>query len=234
MKVSIWSDIRCPFCYIGKRKFEAALENFPHKEEIIVEWKSFELDPHLETQPNVDYTEFFMEVKNVDKDTALSMFDRVNAMAKDVGLNFNVEKAITANSLNAHRLIHFAKKYNAADIVKETLLKAHLEDAKNIDAIDVLVQIANEVGLDSDKVKNMLVSEDFTYEVRQDELEARNLGINGVPFFVLDGKYGISGAQPESIFTEALENAWKKHKQEKLTILNTGEGSACDVDGNCD
>ena len=112
MKVSIWSDIRCPFCYIGKRKFEAALEKFPHKNEITIEWKSFELDPYIETQPNVDYTEHFMKMKNVDKDTALGMFDRVTAMASEVGLNFNIENAITANSLNAHRLLHFAKKEN--------------------------------------------------------------------------------------------------------------------------
>ncbi|WP_298505263.1 DsbA family oxidoreductase [uncultured Maribacter sp.] len=234
MKVSIWSDIRCPFCYIGKRKFEAALDKFPYKEEVIVEWKSFELDPYIETKLNVDYIERFMEVKNIDKDTALGMFDRVTAMASEVGLNFNIEKAITANSLNAHRLLHFAKTKNKADATKEALLKAHLEDAKNIDAIDVLLQIAKEVGLDFDKVKTMFLSDALTYEVRQDELEARNLGISGVPFFVLDGKYGLSGAQPEEVFTEALENTWKKHEQEKLTILNTGEGSACDLDGNCD
>jgi len=175
-----------------------------------------------------------MEMKNVDKDTALGMFDRVTAMASEVGLNFNIEKAITANSLNAHRLLHFAKKENLGDVVKEALLKAHLEDAKNMDDLDVLLQIAKEVGLDEDKVKTMLLSDALTYEVRQDELEARNIGVSGVPFFVLDNKYAVSGAQPVSVFTEALQNAWENHKQEKLTIIDTGGENACDLDGNCD
>ena len=175
-----------------------------------------------------------MEMKNVDKDTALGMFDRVTAMASEVGLNFNIEKAITANSLNAHRLLHFAKKESLGDAVKEALLKAHLEDAKNMDDLDVLLQIAKEVGLDEDKVKTMLLSDALTYEVRQDELEARNIGVSGVPFFVLDNKYAVSGAQPVSVFTEALQNAWENHKQEKLTIIDTGGENACDLDGNCD
>ncbi|WP_291869532.1 DsbA family oxidoreductase [Maribacter sp.] len=234
MKVSIWSDIRCPFCYIGKRKFEAALAKFPHKEEIIIEWKSFELDPNIETQPSSDYTEYFMESKGVDRQRALDMFEKVTDMASEVGLHFNVEKAVIANSLNAHRLLHFAKQEGLADRVKEAMLKAHLEDAKNIDDLDFLLSLATDLGLEENKVKAMLASEDFSYEVRQDEMEARNLGISGVPFFVLDGKYGLSGAQPEEVFTEALEDAWDKQEQQKITILDTGAENSCDLDGNCE
>lgn len=234
MKVSIWSDIRCPFCYIGKRKFEAALANFPHKDKITVEWKSFELDPYLETQPEVDYTEYFMENKNVDRDTALGMFDRVSKMASEVGLQFNVEQGVIANSLNAHRLLYYSKTEDLADKTKETLLKAQLEQGKNIDDASVLLDLAVQVGLNKEKVAALLASDEYTYEVRQDELEARNLGISGVPFFVLDHKFGISGAQPTEVFAEALEKAWKNYTNEKLTLLTVDKaGESCDVDGNC-
>ena len=235
MQISIWSDIRCPFCYIGKRKFEAALANFPHKDKIKVEWKSFELDPYLETQTEVDYTEYFMKHKNVDKDTALGMFNHVSKMANEVGLHFNVEKGVIANSLNAHRLLHYAKTEGLTDETKEILLKAQLEQGENIDDKTVLLDLAVAIGLNKEKVARMLSSKAYTYEVRQDELEARNLGINGVPFFVLDHKFGISGAQSINVFAEALEKAWKNHKEEDITMLPVGEdGSSCDVDGNCD
>ncbi|AIY12802.1 DsbA family oxidoreductase [Cellulophaga baltica] len=234
MEINIWSDIRCPFCYIGKRKFEAALVNFPHKDQITVHWKSFELDPNLETKPEVDYTEYFIEHKNVDRDSALGMFNNVTAMAREVGLAFNIKDGVIANSLNAHRLLHYAKKEGYADATKEALLKAQLVDAENIDDKEHLIALAKAIGMDGDAVREMLNSDDYTYEVRQDELEARNLGINGVPFFVLDHKYGISGAQPTEVFAEALDQAWKKHNEEKLTILPVGEtGGSCDVDGNC-
>lgn len=235
MQISIWSDIRCPFCYIGKRKFEAALAKFPYKDKITVEWKSFELDPNIETRTDISSIEHFMESKGVDRDSAEGMFNNVTAMAAEVGLNFKIDKIIPANSLNAHRLLHFAKKQGVADQLKEALLQAHLEQGKNIDDINFLIEIASINGLNSEDVKTMLTSDEFIYEVRQDEMEAKNLGINGVPFFVLDNKYGISGAQPVEVFSEAIEKAWEKHNEEKLTILQTSNTAvgACDIDGNC-
>ncbi len=233
MRVSIWSDIRCPFCYIGKRKFEAALANFAYKDKIAIEWKSFELDPNMVTEPIRNYTEHFMERKGVDKERALDMFDSVTGIANEVGLNFNFENTIPANSLKAHRLLHLAKELDKVNKAKEALLSAYLEQGKNIDDIDFLLGLAENVGLDVDRVKVMYESDDYTYEVRQDEMEARNLGINGVPFFVLDNKYGISGAQPVEVFAEAIETAWQKHSKE-LTIMSPEKGNSCDIDGNCD
>ncbi|MDP5231310.1 MAG: DsbA family oxidoreductase [Cellulophaga sp.] len=233
MNISIWSDIRCPFCYIGKRNFEKALADFPHKDKVVVEWKSFELDPRVKTRTDISGLAHFMEAKNVDKATAEGMFANVTQMAKTVGLDFQFSKMIPANSLKAHRLLHLAKKYTLADATKEALLKAHLVDGENIDDIDFLIKIATQVGLAPVEVKTILDSEDFTYEVRQDQMEAKNLGVNGVPFFIMDNTYGISGAQPVAVFTETLEKAWKKH-QEQLTIITNTSGNACDVEGNCD
>lgn len=230
MHIKIWSDIRCPFCYIGKRHFETALEHFPHKDKITVEWKSFELDPNIKTAPQTDALTHFVESKGIEKERAQLMFDNVTAMAAEAGLDFNLEQGIPANTLNAHRLLHFAKQQGLAYQTKEALLKAHLIEGKNVDDFNVLIAIAEEIGMDKLKVKTMLESDAYTYEVRQDEMEARNLKINGVPFFVFDNKYGVSGAQPVAAFTETLQKAWENHQGE-LEIVETNK--SCDIDGNC-
>lgn len=233
MHIQIWSDIRCPFCYIGKRNFTAALEKFPHKDKVTVEWKSFELDPNIKTQTDISAIAHFMQSKGVDEASATEMFNRVTEMANSVGLNFKIGDIVTANSLNAHRLLQYAKTIQRADATKEALLKAHLEDGKNIDDIAFLVATAVALGMDKTTVEEIYTTDAFTYDVRQDEMEARNLGVNGVPFFVLDNKYGVSGAQPIAAFTEALESAWENHQKETLTIIPTEQGDSCDVDGNC-
>ncbi|MBD0831684.1 DsbA family oxidoreductase [Aestuariibaculum sediminum] len=230
MHIKIWSDIRCPFCYIGKKHFEAALNNFPHKDDITIEWKSFELDPNLQTNTTIDALTHFVENKGVDAERAKHMFNNVTAMAANTGLDFNLEKSIPANSLNAHRLLHFAKQQGVSNQIKEALLKAHLCEGKNIDDTNFLVELAKTMGLDNHKVKNMFSSDAFTYEVRQDEMEARNLGINSVPFFVIDNKYGISGAQPIEAFTNALHESYEKHQNKPLKAATE---NTCDIDGNC-
>ena len=233
MNISIWSDIRCPFCYIGKRKFEAALSKFPHKDAITIEWKSFELDPTLETNTNISSMNHFIESKGVDADYASEMFNKVTEMASEVGLNFNLNNVVVANSLNAHRLLHFSKSLNRSNELKEALLKAHLEEGKNIDDLYVLSEIASSVGIDKNDSKTVLTSEQYTYDVRQDQMEARNLGINGVPFFVINNKYGISGAQPERVFTENLEKIWEETNKSPLKMDEVSNDNACDINGNC-
>ncbi|GAA4300983.1 DsbA family oxidoreductase [Aestuariibaculum suncheonense] len=230
MHIKIWSDIRCPFCYIGKKHFEAALNSFPEKEKITVEWKSFELDPNLKTTTTTDALTHFVDSKGIDRERAKHMFNNVTSMAANTGLDFNLENSIPANSFNAHRLLHFAKQEGLAHKTKEALLQAHLTEGKNIDDHTVLLDLSKSIGLDTFKVKHMLESDDFAYEVRQDEMEARNLGINSVPFFVLDNKYGVSGAQPVEVFKQALQDAWEKH-QSKLTIV--ANDNSCDINGNC-
>lgn len=233
MEISIWSDIRCPFCYIGKRKFEAALDKFVHKDKVKVVWKAFELDPHLQTRPDIMTLAHFCDTKGVGEEQALQMFGHAIAMGKEVGIDFNFEDSVVANSLNGHRLIKYANGIGLASEMKEALLKAHFILGKNIDDIDFLLELAESKGLDREETQKMLVSDDFTYEVRQDGMEARNLGINGVPFFVVDNKYGISGAQPTETFLEALEQAWASKAEGNVQAVSGSEGS-CTIDGECE
>lgn len=216
MIVKIWSDVRCPFCYIGKKNFEAALEKFPDKDRVKVEWKSFQLDPSLKTDTSLSTLDHFVETKGVNKEQAKQMFDGATKMAREAGINFNLEEAIPANSFMAHRLIQFAKSKDLGNEIEEGLFKAHFEEAKNIDDTKDLVQVAKSIGLDAEEVENILNSDAFAYEVKQDEMEARNIGVSGVPFFVFEDKYAVSGAQPSEAFLQTLEKSWKENLQKDL------------------
>lgn len=215
MKVDIWSDVRCPFCYLGKKKFEAALESFPEKDKVEVVWHSFQLDPNLKTQPEINTIEHFVKTKGVSEEQAKQMFDNATKMAKDVGINFNLEKSIIANSGNAHRLIQFAKSKNLGNEIEEALFKVHFLDTKNIDDLQVLVQTGVSIGLKKEEVKAVMETDAFSYEVKQDEMQARNIGVSGVPFFVFDDKYAVSGAQPTEIFLQTLEKVFEKETPKK-------------------
>lgn len=232
MEIKIWSDIRCPFCYIGKRKFEAALENFIHKDEVSVSWKSFELDPNLVTQVDIKALDHFCVSKGIDEENARHMFDHAIGMGKEVGLDLDFENSVVANSLKGHRLLKFAEDKGRASDMKEALLKAHLVLGKNIDDVEVLSNLAQEVGLEREEVQLLFLSDDYSYEVKQDGLEARNMGITGVPFFVMDNKYGISGAQPSAVFLDTLYKVWEKYVEEN-DQANLGFGNSCNSDGQC-
>ena len=230
MKVNIWSDVRCPFCYIGKKKFEDALEKFSNKDEVDIVWKSFQLDPSLKTDPSTSMIEYFVKAKGVSEEQALQMFSGATKMAEEAGISMNLQKGILANSFNAHRLIQFAKTRNLGNEIEEALFKVHFEEGKNIDDISVLSKVAASIGLDAEEVKQVLNSDAYAYEVKQDEMEARNIGVRGVPFFVFDDKYAISGAQPVEAFLQTLETVWKENKSE----LKISEGDSCSSEGNCD
>ena len=232
MKVNIWSDVRCPFCYIGKRKFEKALENFPQKDSIEVVWHSYQLDPNLETDPNTNTVEYFTKAKGVSADQAKQMLGHATAMAKEVGLDFYLEEAVLANSFNAHRLIQLAKSKGLVNAIEEALFKAHFTEKKNIDDKTVLTETGVSVGLEEEEVKEMLASDAFENEVKQDELAARRIGVQGVPFFVLNNKYGISGAQASEVFLETLEKAWGEYQQENPSLI-ISKGDSCSTDGTC-
>jgi predicted DsbA family dithiol-disulfide isomerase len=232
MKVKIWSDVRCPFCYIGKRKFEMALEKFQHKNDVEVEWKSFELDPILITQPDVNATVHLSEIKGISKERANEMQQYVTQVAKEVGLHFNFDKTIVANSFNAHRLIQFAKSKGFGNEAEEALFKAHFIEGKNIDNKEVLLHIAINIGVDENETTKMLTSDAFAKEVKQDEMQAQDFGISGVPFFVLNDKYAVSGAQSPETFLKAMEQTWKEFEEVKKPVVIT-EGESCSIDGTC-
>jgi predicted DsbA family dithiol-disulfide isomerase len=208
MKVKVWSDVRCPFCYIGKRKFEKALANFEHKEDVEVEWMSFQLDPTLETQPEIEVSDYLANAKGMSPTQAVGMFSQVTAVAKEVGLDMNLKDSVLANSFKAHRLIQYAKYKGKGDAIEEELFKVHFVNVKNIDDDQVLLEAGAAIGLDPVELNEVLSTTAFSDEVQLDQLAAQQLGINAVPFFVFDDKYGVSGAQPPEVFLETLEKAW--------------------------
>lgn len=205
MTVDIWSDVRCPFCYIGKHKFEAALEQFTHRDEVEVHWHSFQLDPTIETQPEISTLDYFVRVKNVSKDQAREMFKGAQQMAADIGLKMELDTTVVANSYRAHLLIQLSKEKGLADQLEEALFRAHFAEGKNIDDPKVLIEIAELAGLNKQQAEEALRSEDLAYAVKQDEMQAQQIGVRGVPFFVFDNQYAVSGAQPAETFLEIME-----------------------------
>ncbi|EAZ82915.1 DsbA family oxidoreductase [Algoriphagus machipongonensis] len=234
MKIEIWSDVVCPFCYIGKRKLEQALDNFPQKDQIEIEWKSFQLNPDLKTDPSLSSLEYLSKSKGWSMPQTIQITQQVVDMANEVGLEYHLDKTVVANTMNAHRLIHLAKESNNGGEMKERLLKAYFTEGKNVDDSEILISLGTEVGLDADRIKQMLNSDEFENAVRQDIYESQQVGVKGVPFFVLDRKFGISGAQPDQVFTQTLEKAWEDYKKSNPVINMVGDGDSCDVDGeNC-
>jgi len=210
MQVDIWSDIRCPFCYIGKRKFEMALKEFDQKNEVEVIWHSFELDPQAQTMPDGDMYDHLAKVKGQTREWSVKMHEHVTNLAKEVGLAYDFDKAIIANSFNAHRLIQFAKTKNLGDQVKENLLKAYFILGQNIDDKKTLIEIGIESGMNKNEVEEVIHSDAFSTQVREDEALAHQIGVTGVPFFVFDKKFAVSGAQDPAVFLQALEKMKNK------------------------
>jgi len=189
MKVEIWSDVMCPFCYIGKRRFEQALQHFEHKEEVEIEWKSFQLNPDLETDPAISINQYLADRKGWTIDHARQMNDHVTKMAAEAGLTYNMDKAVVANSFKAHRFSHLAKKHGLGVEAEEALFKAYFTDSKNIDDNAILAELGKQIGLDVAEAEQVLNSEAYADEVKHDIDTAQYLGIQGVPFFVLNNKY---------------------------------------------
>ncbi len=214
MKVEIWSDIVCPFCYIGKRKFEHALEQFAQKEEVEVVWKSFQLDPNAPATGS-DYQKTLSERKGWSAEQTRQITDNVRQRAQEVGLDYHFDKAIAANSFDAHRFAHLAKSYGKQDAAEEALFRVHFTEGKNIADHATLTQLGTAIGLDAAEVGKMLDGYSYTEEVQNDIAEARQFGINGVPFFVFDRKYAVSGAQDSTVFLQTLEKSFEALEVDK-------------------
>ncbi len=235
MKIEIWSDVVCPFCYIGKRKIEKALADFPHKEAVQIEWKSFQLNPDQKTDPTISTLAHLASSKGWSMEQTKEITDNVTEMAKSEGLEFDFEKAVVANTRRAHQLIHLAQKSGKGNVMKERLLSAYFKEGKNIDDLETLVNLASELGLIEADVKRMLESNALDAEVDADIYESRQLGVRGVPFFVFDRKFGISGAQPDEVFSQTLEKAWSEFEDANQSIqMNTkDEDETCKINGDC-
>ena len=234
MKIDIWSDIMCPFCYIGKRKLEGALRQFEHKDDVQITWHSFQLDPAITYESGRDLYSYLAERKGQSHEWSVRVHNQMTETAKREGLTYNFDKAVIANSFDAHRLIQLAKTHGLGDVAEELLFRAYFTEGKNIGDHNTLMQIGMEIGLRSVEVGEMLNSDDFATQVHQDIMMAQNLGIRGVPFFLLDERFGISGAQPVEVFADGLQQAWAIHEQALLTKLNDAEGAVCTPDGICE
>lgn len=212
MKIEIWSDVVCPFCYIGKRRLEQAIENFKHPEKIEVEWKSYLLNPDLKSDPNLSLNEYLSKTKGWTMEYTLQAQSHVMEMAKEVGLEYHLDKAVIANSKDAHIIIQLAKKSNRSNEIEELLFESYFTKGLDISDHKVLVELAKQCGLDGDEVMQALEDKLYTEEIDKDIYEASQIGARGVPFFVFDNKYGISGAQPLEVFTRTLEQTYNESK----------------------
>jgi len=232
MKVEIWSDVVCPFCYIGKRKFEQALGQFAHRDDVQIEWKSFELTPDFQPLPGESIHASLAKKKGVPEAEGRRMNDHMALIAKEVGLDYNFEQAIPANTFLAHQLIHFAAHHGQQGAMKERLFAAYYLEGQNVGEIDTLARLAAEIGLSADEARHALLAGTYAGEVRRDEYEAQQIQVRGVPFFVFDDKYAVSGAQPSEVFAEVLGTVWAEaHPKAQPTVL--AGGPACGPEG-CD
>lgn len=223
MNVEIWSDIACPFCYIGKRKFEQALEQFPHKDKVTVSFKSFQLDPNAEVEQSQTTTEMLAQKYGMPIEKAKEMNEQVTAQAKDVGLDYHLESSILTNTKDAHRLSHFAKEYGKMEEIMERLLKAYFTEGKHVGDHDTLVALAGEVGLDKEAARAVIKSDQYNDIVKEEMQEGVNIGVQGVPFFVFNRKYAVSGAQPPQAFLDVLEKIQAEAGEQKINVVSQGE-----------
>ncbi len=233
LRVDIWSDIACPWCYIGKRRFEAALHDFPQRDEVEVVWRSFELDPGAPVSNPQSMRDVLARKYGRTPAQAQEMMDSMTGTAAGEGLDYHFENTRLTNTFLAHQLLHLAAEHGQQDAMKERLLRAYMSEGQNVGEVETLVALAQEVGLDSSEVRTTLESGRYADEVRQDEAQAQALGIGGVPFFVLGGKYGVSGAQGPEVLRGALEQVWAETNPIPLTLLGTAnEADGCE-DGQC-
>jgi predicted DsbA family dithiol-disulfide isomerase len=206
--VEIWSDVVCPWCYIGKRRFEAALEAFEHADEVTVMWRSFELDQEAPKVAAGTATERLAAKYGMSLERAQQLHAEMTERAAEEGLDFRFDLARGGNTFDAHRLIHLAATYGHQAAAKERLMRAYFTEGEPIADPETLIRVVAEVGVDPAEARDVLQTDRFAEDVREDELLASQLGIQGVPFFVLDRRYGVSGAQPPEVLVQALERAW--------------------------
>ena len=237
MKVEIWSDVVCPFCYIGKRHFEKALEMFEQKENNEVEWKSYQLDPNYVYNPNKPESslEHLAEKKGITIEQTRQLIEHVVSMAAKVGLNYNYDKIIVANTTDAHKIIQLAKSKGLGDRAEELLFEAYFIRGENINERETLEKTALEIGLTKEDITEAFESDKYAHEITKDIQEGRQIGGRGGPFFVFDRKYAVSGAQPIDTFEKTIAKAYEDWESKNRTIstVNGIDGSTCDIDGNC-
>lgn len=226
----------CPFCYIGKRNFESALTQFEHKDQLEVVWKSFQLDPNMPDVPEGNQEDYLVKHKGLSREQIKGMMTNVTDYAKRVGLDFHLDRSIMVNSFKAHQFIQFAKEKGLGDQAEEVLFSAYFTEGKNVADVQTLKDLAKVIGLNPEEVDTAFTDDQYSYQVKQDIQEAQSLGVTGVPFFVFDRKYAISGAQPPDQFLQTLSRSfpeWQESNTAAKLIVNEGDSCAVDGSGAC-
>jgi predicted DsbA family dithiol-disulfide isomerase len=229
MDVEIWSDIACPWCYVGKRRFEAALAEFEHRDDVNVRWRSFELDPAAPAEREGDMATNLARKYGKTRDEAVAMNDAMAMTAAGEGLQFNFDRTRGGNTFDAHRLTHLATSHGLQDAMKERLMRAYLTEGELMSDRATLGRLAGEVGLPADEVAELLSSDELADEVRHDESTATQLGISAVPFFVVDRQIGAAGAQDPKTLLALLQRGWESRSP--VSVIASADGDSCGIDG---
>ena len=218
MKIEIWSDVMCPFCYIGKRHLEKAMESAPFADEIEIEWKSYQLNPEYHNTSNESLYDYLARAKGMTVEQAKQMTGNVVEMASKAGLKLDFDHSVPANSFDAHRFLHFTKTKGLQNAAEEALFQAHFMEGKDISNKEILLAIGESLGLVKTEIASVLAAEDFAEAVQYDGYEAQQIGIRGVPYFVFDKKYALSGAQPIETFKSAITQSYSEWKEAKAKL----------------
>lgn len=225
----------CPFCYIGKRNFERALEQFADKDKLQVVWKSFQLDPSIPEVQSESYSNYLVNAKGMPKAQVDAMLANVTQNAKNAGLDYDFDKSVMVNSLKAHKVIQFAKTRGLGDVAEERFFKAFFTEGENIADDATLIKIGKDIGLDEAAVELALTNDKYLDMINQDIQEARTIGVQGVPFFVFNRKYAVSGAQPPQAFLQTLQKSFAEWREVNPEIkIEVTKGQSCSIDGVCD
>lgn len=226
LRVDVWSDVACPWCWVGKRHLERAIAQFPHL--VAVRWRAFELNPAAPpaVDPSVDYVERLARKYGATHAQAAAMIERMVQVGKAAGLDFRFDRVRPGNTFDAHRLLHWAHTQARQDALKERLFRAYMHEGQCVSDHSVLAQLAAEVGLDPEGAMTVLQSDDYTRAVRADEAEAMEIGVSGVPFFSVGGKYGVPGAQPPDVLLSVMRRAWDA----AVEALDAQPAPSCDGD----
>ena len=228
MRIDIWTDIVCPFCYLGRAQLETALAGFEHREEVELTWHSFELDRNAEAVSRVGVIDLVASKYSAGREQVVAQHESLAATGRVLGLEFDWEAARPGNTFDAHRLVHLAAEQGLDGMAHERLMRAYFAEGRAIGDRETIADVAAEIGLVRDDVVAMLESDDYGNHVRSDEATATMLGVTGVPFFVFDRKYGVSGAQPVEVLAQALETAWStRHERPEPATASAGCGGGC-------
>lgn len=238
LRIDVWSDIACPWCYVGKRRLEGALAGFEHRSSVEVVWRAFELDPAAPrstgADPSVSYPARLARKYGTSTVQAEAMIARMTAVGHEDALDFHFERVKPGNTFDAHRLLHLAHDRGIQDAVKERLLRAYMTEGVALGDADALVRVTAEAGLDADEARAVLQSDRYEREVRADEAAARDRGVNGVPFFLVGGLYAVAGAQPVETLRFVLDKAWKQLDERDASAAEasaTARATVCGPDG---